>query len=249
MVAPPRAAAAALAAALGSLLEPRSGAAPAAPDASHDTWVYLTAQAGFAGLRQDERALLALLAAAPPGGAARLATPYCNLPAATERALAAAPAAALTLLTAAPEAHGFAGASGAAALVPAAYGVVEARLLARLLARRGGGGGLTLREYARPGWQFHAKGLWLAPPGSGAGAAAPPLATLVGSSNYGARSARRDVELQLALVTRHAALRGALAAEWGALAAEAPPVALPQLAQRAHSVPARIAAHAARRFM
>jgi hypothetical protein len=57
------------------------------------------------------------------------------------------------------------------------------------------------------------------------------------------------VEAQLALVTRHDGLRCALAHEWDALAAHAPPVALPQLAARARRVGARLAAHAAARWM
>ena len=206
--------------------------------------MHLTAQAGFAGLRHDERVFEALLAASPAGSAAALATPYCNLPPAAERALAATAAAPLAVLTAAPEAHGFAGARGVASFVPAAYGVMEHRLLSRLSARREG---VSLREFNRPGWQFHAKGLWLWPPG-GADVEAP-VATLVGSSNYGVRSAARDVEAQLAVVTTHAGLRAALQREWLQLSEHAPPVALPQLAARAAGVGARLAAHAARRWM
>ena len=72
---------------------------------------------------------------------------------------------------------------------------------------------------------------------------------MVGSSNYGVRSARRDVEAQLAVVTRHAGLRGALRHEWEALTAHAPHITLPQLEARRHGVGARIGALAARRFM
>jgi len=238
----PRAACAALAAALGAAVAPDE-ASQAAHDDNNDTWVHMTAQAGFAGLRHDERVFEALLAAAPPGSSAALATPYCNLPPAAERALAATAASPLQLLTAAPEAHGFAGAKGVASFVPAAYGVMEHRLLKRLSARREG---VTLREYNREGWQFHAKGLWLWPGGDTAGG---PVATVVGSSNYGVRSARRDVEAQLAVVTTHDGLRAALQREWDDLARHAPPVALPQLAARVHGVGARLAAHAARRWM
>ncbi|KAJ1557941.1 CDP-diacylglycerol--glycerol-3-phosphate 3-phosphatidyltransferase, partial [Cladochytrium tenue] len=38
----------------------------------------------------------------------------------------------------------------------------------------------------------------------------PPVATVVGSSNYGGRSAYKDLESQLVLVTDDAALRGRL---------------------------------------
>ena len=126
----------------------------------------------------------------------------------------------------------------------------EGRLLSRLLARRGAGG-VSLREYGRRGWQFHAKGLWLSPPSDddADGADSDPVATLVGSSNYGVRSARRDIEAQLAVVTRHAGLRDSLRREWDALTAHAPLITLPQLAARRHGVGARIGAYAARRFM
>ena len=243
----PRTARAALASALGAAVAPLPDAndAACADSANADTWVHLTAQAGFAGLRHDERVFEALLAATSPGSAAALATPYCNLPPAAERALAATAATPLAVLTAAPEAHGFAGARGVASFVPAAYGVMEHRLLARLSARREG---VLLREFNRPGWQFHAKGLWLWPPGDAA-AAEGPVASVVGSSNYGVRSAARDVEAQLAVVTTHAGLRAALQREWLQLSEHAPPVALPQLAARAGGVGARLAAHAARRWM
>jgi CDP-diacylglycerol--glycerol-3-phosphate 3-phosphatidyltransferase len=102
-----------------------------------------------------------------------------------------------------------------------------------------------LWEYCREGWEFHAKGIWVHPPegqppaagashggGGGGGAAAadaagwaPPLATAVGSSNYGFRSLHRDLELQFILVTRNPALRAALGAEAAALKAHSQPVA------------------------
>ena len=112
-------------------------------------------------------------------------------------------------------------------------------------------GHVRVYEYVRPGWTFHAKGLWLrvgdallsellpsrAPqtsrassaasastPGGGSDkgqqrATAPdtPNATLVGSSNFGARSAQRDLESQVFLCTDNEALRQRLLEEWAAL--------------------------------
>jgi|JI10StandDraft_1071094.scaffolds.fasta_scaffold827122_2 phosphatidylserine/phosphatidylglycerophosphate/cardiolipin synthase-like enzyme len=43
----------------------------------------------------------------------------------------------------------------------------------------------------RPGWSFHSKGLWVVGPSE--------AATMVGSGNWGARSAERDLELQAVL--------------------------------------------------
>lgn len=57
---------------------------------------------------------------------------------------------------------------------------------------------LKLREYVRPGWTFHAKGLWLQPRD-----ALHPVLTFVGSSNFGERSKFRDLEANLVLVTEN----------------------------------------------
>ena len=60
----------------------------------------------------------------------------------------------------------------------------------------------------RVGESFHAKGLWLfARASPSARDAREPVATVVGSSNYGRRSHERDLELQLHLVSGAAPLR------------------------------------------
>ncbi|CAJ0570714.1 unnamed protein product, partial [Mesorhabditis spiculigera] len=58
---------------------------------------------------------------------------------------------------------------------------------------------IDLREYKRPGWTFHAKGLWMRDEGV--------AATLIGSSNYGYRSVHRDLEAQVLLVTKNEKLK------------------------------------------
>lgn len=110
------------------------------------------------------------------------------------------------------------------------------------------GSGRRLFEFCRPGWEYHAKGIWIslpaaaqvggggrnsaggssaggsgvsaspasAPPpgsdastisGSGSNRWAAPAVTSVGSSNYGWRSLRRDLELNFLLVTRNPQLQ------------------------------------------
>ena len=83
---------------------------------------------------------------------------------------------------------------------------------ARDLAARLGPAG-RLREWAGPG-TFHGKGVWLFEKGRVA-------ATVLGSSNFNARSRDRDLELGAVLLPRDAGLGRALAAEWRALAADA----------------------------
>ena len=64
---------------------------------------------------------------------------------------------------------------------------------------------IRLFEYWRPKWTFHAKGLWYYLPES-----AYPIATMVGSANYGYRSVEKDLEAQFTIVTRNEHLQKAL---------------------------------------
>jgi len=58
-----------------------------------------------------------------------------------------------------------------------------------------------LVEYNRPYWTFHGKGLWATAAGGEVGV------TVVGSSNFGYRSAFRDFESQVILLTCNEGLR------------------------------------------
>jgi CDP-diacylglycerol--glycerol-3-phosphate 3-phosphatidyltransferase len=197
---------------------------------SSDTWIFPLVQAGFAGVRQEEFATLRLLRhAARLGGSLHLTTPYLNLGAAYEHALAnAGPMLDIQLLTASPEANGFFGSPGLSGSIPLAYSLLEHRTWKRLTgaAKTSFGLGITkshdfnkrqLLEYARPGWEYHAKGIYWDPK-SGVD---KPAVTLVGSSNYGHRSLRRDLECQFLVATSHLGLRAALEREKAALVAHA----------------------------
>lgn len=59
---------------------------------------------------------------------------------------------------------------------------------------------ISIHEFSRPGWTFHAKGLWVDTP-------CGTSVSLIGSSNYGYRSRDRDLESQLIVVTRDVRLR------------------------------------------
>lgn len=67
---------------------------------------------------------------------------------------------------------------------------------------------MALLEYERPGWSYHAKGLWYYLPESDL-----PNLTLIGSSNFGERSVNRDLETQICLVTNNKPLQERLQAE------------------------------------
>lgn len=57
---------------------------------------------------------------------------------------------------------------------------------------------VKLFEFEKPGWSYHAKGLWYYLPESSL-----PNLTLIGSSNFGERSVHRDLETQLCIVTEN----------------------------------------------
>ena len=76
-----------------------------------------------------------------------------------------------------------------------------------------------MHEYQRPGWTFHAKGIWHYLPGQ-----TLPSATLVGSPNFGFRSVEKDLEAQITVVTTNPELRRDIDAEQDRLFAQSTPV-------------------------
>lgn len=92
---------------------------------------------------------------------------------------------ALSLVAPAAEAHGFAGATGLKAWIPLAYLMHEHAMHAQLSAerrqrhRKAVHGGVHMFRYARPGWTFHGKGLWMLPSPKGMRAAEAPLSLTV----------------------------------------------------------------------
>lgn len=67
---------------------------------------------------------------------------------------------------------------------------------------------INILEYERPGWTYHAKGIWYYLPDEKI-----PSMTVIGSSNYGERSVNRDLEAQLCVVTKNKTLQQQLQQE------------------------------------
>ena len=86
----------------------------------------------------------------------------------------------MELITASPMANGFFNDGAIKSLIPKVYKSMENNLIKLSKA--------SVREYAREGWTFHAKGLW--------GECADEYLMGIGSSNYSIRSFTRDTELQ-----------------------------------------------------
>ncbi|XP_067403274.1 LOW QUALITY PROTEIN: CDP-diacylglycerol--glycerol-3-phosphate 3-phosphatidyltransferase, mitochondrial [Emydura macquarii macquarii] len=161
-----------------------------------DTWIYPLIQMKPFGIQIDEIVTETLLTEAERGSRIYLSTGYFNLTQAYMD-LILGTRAEYEILLASPEVNGFFGAKGMAGAIPAAY-VYIAHQFYNKVCCRGQHNRVQLQEYARNGWTFHAKGLWLYLAGSSL-----PCLTLIGSPNFGYRSVHRDLEAQVAIVTEN----------------------------------------------
>ncbi|WFD28447.1 CDP-diacylglycerol--glycerol-3-phosphate 1-phosphatidyltransferase [Malassezia nana] len=137
------------------------------------------------------------------------------------------------LVAASPEANGFFGSRGITNRIPAAYTYMESQFWNEVVKKKlhlpidpqrdsmqdlydpvstGPISSVELREWRKYGWTYHSKGLWLSPPTRRKGTCLP-CATLIGSSNYGARSETFDLECSLLITTHAPFLRQTLATE------------------------------------
>jgi len=104
-------------------------------------------------------------------------------------------------------------------MLPAAYTLLERRFL-DAARQEGLQGVLSMKEWRRGtvgepgGWTYHAKGIWVTlPPAEEGGEVVGPSVTLVGSSNYTARSYSLDLEANALIVTSDPRLKRRLREE------------------------------------
>ncbi|KAL7010185.1 CDP-diacylglycerol--glycerol-3-phosphate 3-phosphatidyltransferase [Cystobasidiomycetes sp. EMM_F5] len=110
------------------------------------------------------------------------------------------------IVCAAPESNGFYQSAGFSKYIPPAYTYLE-RLFWEEVKKQNKADSLNLLEWRRSGWTYHAKGIWLSR------GSQSPFLTSIGSSNYGYRSATRDIEINLVIQTSSQDLQKALQAE------------------------------------
>ncbi|KAH0827117.1 hypothetical protein J3R83DRAFT_4805 [Lanmaoa asiatica] len=115
------------------------------------------------------------------------------------------------------QANGFYGSRGLSGLIPEGYTLLEQKFMravraaGRLSDQRDDA--VTLSEWERHGWTYHAKGsIWLSPSKD-----SPPVLTMFGSTNLNSRSANLDTELSFVMVTSSQALQQTLHDEVGSL--------------------------------
>ncbi|XP_024217364.1 CDP-diacylglycerol--glycerol-3-phosphate 3-phosphatidyltransferase, mitochondrial isoform X2 [Halyomorpha halys] len=174
---------------------------------SHDTLVFPLLELPPLGVHQDSHVTERVLEAAEEGSKVTVSTGYFNLTDQYASSILYRSQAYYRILMAHPSANGFLKARGLASGIPSAYTGLALRFFQNIKSTNASERVIML-EYARPGWTFHAKGLWYTPIGESS-----PLLTLVGSSNFGSRSVRRDLEMQAAILTTNPSLRKRLAEE------------------------------------
>lgn len=210
--------------AANALASPRSLSKRVIAADADRAWLVPTIQLGAVGLRQDERICEALFTLAPERSLLTLALAYFNLPPRSLGAALLRSRAHTLVVTTHPAGSAFAGARGVSGLIPRAYSRLLDEFLAAAAAVKAPSRSLDCVEYLRAGWSFHCKGLWLTPASQ-----ATPIATVIGSSNYSARSVARDFEAQAVLLTTNERLRGAMERERAAIVSQAHAVTRDQL--------------------
>ena len=138
------------------------------------------------------------------------------------------------LVAASPEANGFYGSKGLSSRIPAAYTFLEKEFYKQVVAKslhepfkpdggssifdstdpvsQGSLAPVELREWSKYGWTYHQKGIWISLPSQN-NQALQPSTTLIGSSNFGSRSEKLDLECTLLMTTKATPLKAVLAEE------------------------------------
>ncbi|KAF8517502.1 hypothetical protein BU17DRAFT_76357 [Hysterangium stoloniferum] len=176
-----------------------------------DAMVYPMIQAGYLDVRQEEHCLLSFfseLASIPEASSAvlDLTSGYFSLHRPYQDAIISSPAM-TRIIAAGPKANGFYGSKGISGRIPEAYTLLEKRFWRRVKKANLTNltPSVTLSEWEKKDWTYHAKGAWWRP-----GLAHAPQFTLFGSTNLNSRSANLDTELSFLLFTTETVLRNQL---------------------------------------
>ncbi|XP_069685138.1 CDP-diacylglycerol--glycerol-3-phosphate 3-phosphatidyltransferase, mitochondrial isoform X4 [Periplaneta americana] len=190
-----------------------------------DTWIFPLVEMGQLGLHQDSCVTKKMFETALPGSIIHLATGYFNLTQEYTISIINHSAASFNILMAHPTANGFLGAQGPAGGIPAAYTLLASAFFKQQQIS-GQEQRIQMAEFQKKGWTYHAKGLWYTLPGQNL-----PILTLVGSPNFGNRSVCRDLETQIAIVTKNPKLQQNLLEERERLYASSTPFTSETLSQ------------------
>ncbi|XP_046840522.1 CDP-diacylglycerol--glycerol-3-phosphate 3-phosphatidyltransferase, mitochondrial-like [Xenia sp. Carnegie-2017] len=171
-----------------------------------DTVIYPLLQMGLFGITQDENVTLKLLLDMPEASTTHLATGYFNLTPHYSNCILNSKGN-YEILCAHPLANGFYKAGGIIGGIPDAF-TNFAKEFFNHVQHFKHFEWIKVNEYIRSYWTFHAKGLWYTPQDDHY-----PNMSMIGSSNFGHRSVKRDLENQTILLTSNEKLRYMLGKE------------------------------------
>lgn len=134
---------------------------------------------GPLGIHLDSTTTLRILKDSSPLSVMHLTTGYFNLTDAYADAIINKSEAKYFILMSHPTTNGFYNAKGPAGGVPFAYTDIATKFWNKVMANNQDFR-IKMFEYQRPGWTYHAKGLWVIPENSHL-----PCLTLIGSPNFG----------------------------------------------------------------
>lgn len=180
-------------------LDPSNGGG-AGKSAKSDTFVQPFLQMGCFNIDQESQLFKKLLDNQQEKGKVELTlmTAYFNLYDAYADLILSRSPYPIKIVFGSPQTNGFFGASGLAGYIPHLYVQSSLDFMQKVICS---GRTVSFMEWNRPDWTFHAKGLWVD------SLEAKKISTVVGSSNFGYRSARKDLEAQLLLVTSNEMLK------------------------------------------
>ncbi|KAG9285897.1 hypothetical protein G9A89_013322 [Geosiphon pyriformis] len=179
----------------------------------YDTVIFPVIQMPPLSIRQDEKALISILDTISRYGQQKskedelftiiLSSGYLNFSQKYKDKFLEIKAK-LHLLCASPEANSFFRSKGISKYIPQSYTLIEKQFYEEVC-RRKKSHLIKISEYKRPGWTYHAKGLWCYINGE-----SWPSLTMIGSPNYGYRSTNRDLEAEIIVVTTNSSLKKAM---------------------------------------
>lgn len=173
-----------------------------------DTWIFPTLEMGQLDIHHDSLVMKRILTNTEKGSTLNMATGYFNLTQTLMDTIVKDCEANCSIIMSHPSCNGFKGAKGPAGGIPDAYTLL-ARQFYEEIKQYDQEDRISLYEYEREKWTYHAKGLWYYPVDSKL-----PYLTVVGSSNYGERSVNRDLESQICLITTNKSLQRSLKDEY-----------------------------------
>ncbi|KAL3985196.1 hypothetical protein ACH3XW_37620 [Acanthocheilonema viteae] len=189
------------------------------------TRIYPLLQMGIVSINQEFEFLKNLLSLQNPQLSLTVSSGYFNFTDCYIDLVAKQNSFEMDIVYASPQANGFYQASGLFGFIPLMY-VYISHLFYKMI-----GPNIRLFEYNRPGWSYHAKGLWIDSKQSSL------LATMIGSSNFGHRSVHRDLEAQFLIITCDEKLKVKLQEERSRILDYAIKVGTATFLRRDHFVP------------